>query len=346
MRARKAVNKAVFSIIIATIVLAVMVPFLSFLVTAFYSANEIYTIPRSILPKTKYDIKVEYQDDMYYISVYEDRMNDYELKIYSGKIEKLRRYLQTKYSVMLTDEEVIKDFSPSQNGEPVYLEYKKDLLYNFRTFFTITNGAEKSALNSLTAAGWTILISLSIGSLTGYTLARFRIKFKKKINMMLLLVRMFPAVAISIPMLVILIKMGLSNTMIGLAIVYSVGNIALTAWITNSIFKGISVELEEASLVFGANRLQTFFRITLPLAFPGLVACSMYAFLAAWNDSITALILANNNPTLSLLIYKAIGSSGEIQLAAAGALIQIAPALVFTFIIKNYINQLWGNVKL
>jgi len=72
----------------------------------------------------------------------------------------------------------------------------------------------------------------------------------------------------------------------------------------------------------------------------------MYAFLAAWNDSITALILANNNPTLSLLIYKAIGSSGEIQLAAAGALIQIAPALVFTFIIKNYINQLWGNVKL
>ena len=346
MRARKAVSKAVFSIIIATIVLAVMVPFLSFLVTAFYSANEIYTIPRSILPKTKYDIKVEYQDDMYYISVYEDRMNDYELKIYSGKIEKLRRYLQTKYSVMLTDEEVIKDFSPSQNGEPVYLEYKKDLLYNFRTFFTITNGAEKSALNSLTAAGWTILISLSIGSLTGYTLARFRIKFKKKINMMLLLVRMFPAVAISIPMLVILIKMGLSNTMIGLAIVYSVGNIALTAWITNSIFKGISVELEEASLVFGANRLQTFFRITLPLAFPGLVACSMYAFLAAWNDSITALILANNNPTLSLLIYKAIGSSGEIQLAAAGALIQIAPALVFTFIIKNYINQLWGNVKL
>ena len=190
------------------------------------------------------------------------------------------------------------------------------------------------------------MISLSIGSLTGYTLARFRIKYKKNINMVLLLVRMFPAVAISIPMLVILIKMGLSNSMIGLAIVYSVGNIALTAWITNSIFKGISVELEEASLVFGANRLQTFFRITLPLAFPGLVACSMYAFLAAWNDSITALILANNNPTLSLLIYKAIGSSGEIQLAAAGALIQIAPALVFTFIIKNYINQLWGNVKL
>ena len=346
MRIRKAVNKAVFSMAIATIVIAVMVPFLSFVVTAFYSANEIYTMPRSLLPKTKYEVKVEYMDDMYYLSVYEDSLGEYELKIYSSKIEKLRRYLQTKYSVILTDEEVEADFAPSQNGEAVILVYKKDLLYNFKTFFTITNGAEQSLLNSLTAAGWTILISLSIGSLTGYTIARFRIKFKKQINMTLLLVRMFPGVAISIPMLVILIKMGLSNSMIGLALVYSVGNIALTAWITNSIFKGISVELEEASLVFGANRLQTFFRITLPLAFPGLVACSMYAFLAAWNDSITALILANSNPTLSLLIYKAIGSSGEIQLAAAGALIQIAPALVFTFIIKNYINQLWGNVKL
>lgn len=345
MKANKAMKKAVFYIIIATIVLAVLVPFLSFLVTAFYSADEVYNIPRPFLPKFSYDIKVEYMDDLYHLSVYEDGLEDYELKIYSGKVEKLRRYLKTTYSVQLTDEELLADFAPAKNGEILYLNYKKDLLYNFKTFFSITNGAEKSVLNSLIAAGWTILISLSIGSMAGYSLARFRVKFKKQINMSLLLVRMFPAVAVAIPMLVILIKMGFSNTMFGLAIVYSVGNIALTAWITNSIFQGISVELEEASLVFGANRIQTFFKITLPLAFPGLVACSMYAFLAAWNDSITALILANSNPTLSLLIYKAVGSSGEIQLAAAGAVILITPALIFTFIIKNYINQLWGDVK-
>ena len=135
MKIRKAVSKAVFSIIVATIVLAVMVPFLSFLVTAFYSANEIYTVPRSLLPKTSYDVKVEYIDDLYYVSVYEDSLGEYELKIYSAKIDKLRRYLQTRYSVMLTDEEVEADFAPSQNGEPIYLQYKKDLLYNFKTFF-------------------------------------------------------------------------------------------------------------------------------------------------------------------------------------------------------------------
>lgn len=345
MKAKNVIRKAVFYIIIATILLAVLVPFMSFLVTAFYSADEVYNIPRPFLPKFTYDIKVEYIDDLYHISVYEDDIEDYELKIYSGKAEKLRRYLKTTYSVQLTDEELLADFEPAKNGETLYLKYNKDLLYNFKTFFSITNGADRSVLNSIIAAGWTILISLSIGSMAGYSLARFKVKFKRQINMSLLLVRMFPAVAVAIPMLVILIKMGFSNSMFGLAIVYSVGNIALTAWITNSIFKGISVELEEASLVFGANRIQTFFRITLPLAFPGLVACSMYAFLAAWNDSITALILANSNPTLSLLIYKAVGSSGEIQLAAAGAVILITPALIFTFIIKNYINQLWGDVK-
>lgn len=345
MKCKKAMTKAVFYIIIATIIIAVLVPFLSFLVTAFYSADEIYNIPRTFLPKSNYDIRVEYNEDMYYIAVYEDGLEDYELKIYSGKAEKLRRYLQTTYSVRLTDEELLADFSPALEGKTVYLNYKKDVLYNFKTFFAITNGAEKAVLNSIIAAGWTILISLTIGSMAGYSIARYRIKFKREINMSLLLVRMFPAVAVAIPMLVILIKLGLSNTMIGLAIVYSVGNIALTAWITSSIFQGISVELEEASLVFGANRIQTFFKITLPLAFPGLVACSMYAFLAAWNDSITALILSNSNPTLSLLIYKAIGMSGEIQLAAAGAVILITPALIFTFIIKNYINQLWGDVK-
>ena len=181
--------------------------------------------------------------------------------------------------------------------------------------------------------------------MAGYAMARYRFRGRERLSVSLLLVRMFPVVAVSIPMLVYLIRMNLDNTMFGLAIVYSVSNIALTAWITNSIFLGISVELEEASIVFGAGPIQTFFRITLPLAIPGLIACSMYAFLTAWNDAITALILSGDNPTLSLVIYKALGSSGTIQLSAAGAVILFLPALVFTFIIRNYINQMWGDVK-
>jgi multiple sugar transport system permease protein len=139
----------------------------------------------------------------------------------------------------------------------------------------------------------------------------------------------------------------LFDTLIGLALLYSVVNIALTAWITASIFVGINPELEEASLVFGANGFQTFTRITLPLAFPALAASSMYAFLTAWNDTISALILTSKNQTLSLVVYKAIGSTASgIQYAAAGSIILIIPALVFTFIVRKYVNQMWGGVEI
>ncbi len=159
----------------------------------------------------------------------------------------------------------------------------------------------------------------------------------------MLIVRMFPMVAISIPIMVILIKLGLNDSMLGLAIVYSIPNISLTAWVTRSVFLGINRELEEASLIFGASKFQTFYKITLPLVLPAFAAASMYAFLGAWNDTVVALILSNNRPTLALAIYKSVGASSSIHYAAAGALILIIPALIFTFIIKNYIKQLWGE---
>jgi multiple sugar transport system permease protein len=183
--------------------------------------------------------------------------------------------------------------------------------------------------------------------MAGFAMARYNFKFKEKINLGILVVRMFPVVGISIPMAKQLIRFGLFDTQLGLAILYSVPNIALTAWITSSIFMGINRELEEASLIFGANAFQTFIHITLPLAFPALAASSMYAFNTAWNDTISALILTSRNQTLSLVVYKAIGTtSSGTQYAAAGSIILIIPALVFTFIVRRYINQMWGGAKL
>ncbi|MDR1248182.1 MAG: hypothetical protein LBK63_02655, partial [Treponema sp.] len=83
------------------------------------------------------------------------------------------------------------------------------------------------------------------------------------------------------------------------------------------------------------------------LAFPAMAASSMYAFNTAWNDTISALILTNRNQTLSLVVYKAIGTtSSGIQYAAAGSIILILPALVFTLIVRRYISQMWGGAVL
>ncbi len=254
MSNRTLLVKTTFYIIIATLLIAILVPFFFFLTSSFYSSYEVYEFPRSFLPTLSFDVKVTWEEDMYHLHVFNEEEQDYELLIYSDKPEDFRIFMKRELSIQLSDEEIETDFSRSKSGTPVYKTYSKDLLYNYKTFFVITHNADRAVLNSIVAAGWTILISLSLGSMAGYALARYQFRGKGQLNISLLLVRMFPMVAVAIPMLVYLIRMDLDNSMFGLAIVYSVSNIALTAWITNSIFQGINVELEEASVVFGASK--------------------------------------------------------------------------------------------
>lgn len=344
MNRQKILTKTILSLIGAFLTIIILVPFFLFISFAFLSNNEMYDFPKSFVPKFSHELKIEYKDDVYVLSV-KEQDGSYDELYFSDKARDFKRYLSSQLAVDVTEEQIEKDFEPAKLGEPVYLKYKKDMFYNFKTFFLISNNATGALMNSLKAALYTIIISLGIGSMAGYSLARYNFKGKDSFSLMILVVRMFPGVAVSIPMMIYLLKMGLDNTMIGLSIVYAIGNIGLTAWVTSSIFMGINKELEEASLIFGSTKFQSFYKITLPLAVPGLIASSMYAFLAAWNDSIVALILSSENPTLSLLVYKAVGTSTEYQYATVGAIILIIPALIFTYIVKNYINQLWGDVS-
>lgn len=341
-----AVQKAVVSIILAGMVMIVVIPLLFFTTVAFSNANEMTQFPKSLIPSTTVTVKVVPNEEGEF-EIFYDKGEGYESIITTKRAKKLEEHFTRQYAVTVSGEQLVEDFSQTYENGPMEFTYKKDMLYNFKTFFKIAPAAAKGLKNSILVSLLTILISLTIGSMAGYAMARYNFKFKEQINVGLLIVRMFPVVGISIPMAVLLIKFGLYDTLLGLALLYSVPNIALTAWITNSIFVGISPELEEASMVFGANRVQTFVRITLPMAFPALAASSMYSFLTAWNDTISALILTNENQTLALVVYKAIGTtSSGIQYAAAGSIILIIPALVFTFIIRKYIGQMWGGVEL
>ncbi len=340
------VQKTVMSIFLAGMALVVVIPLLFFGTVAFSNAAEMSEFPKSLFPSSTVTVRVEPTESGSY-EVFYDSGEGYESIITTKDAEKLEKHFRRQYSVTLSGEEILADFSQTLENGPMEFTYKKDMFYNFKQFFSIVPNAAEALKNSIVVSLLTILISLGIGSLAGYAMARFQFAGKEQFNVAMLIVRMFPVVGISIPMAVLLIQMGLYDTLLGLALLYSVPNIALTAWITNSIFIGINKELEEASMVFGANSFQTFMRITLPLAFPALAASSMYSFLTAWNDTISALILSNENQTLALVVYKAIGTtSSGIQYAAAGSIVLILPALVFTFIIRRYIGQMWGGVEL
>lgn len=340
------IQKTVISIILSAVVISVIVPILFFISVTFSSDVEMVKFPKSIIPKFNLTVKVvPAENDQY--EIFYNSGEGYRSIITTGNPTKIENHFRRQYSVTVPGEKLLEDFSKTRVNGEMEFTYAKDIFYNFKQFFAIVNNSGDALKNSIIVSLYTILISITIGSLAGYAIARYKFKFKDSINIMLLIVRMFPLGAISIPMAIVLIRFGLFDTLLGLALLYSIPNIALTAWITSSIFIGISTELEEASLIFGANSFQTFMRITLPMAFPALAASSMYAFLTAWNDTISALILTNRNQTLALVVYKAIGTtSSGIQYAAAGSIILILPALVFTFIVRKYVNQMWGGVEL
>lgn len=340
--------KAVVAIILAGMLMIILIPLTCFVTVSFSNATEMAQFPKRLLPTSAVTVFVAPEDDGKYTIFYDyGDGHGWTSIITSNDATRLERHFTRQYAVTVPGEQLLSDFAQTREEGGKTFTYRKNTFYNFTQFFKIVPNAASALKNSVVVSLITILISLTLGSLAGYALARYTFKGKSQLNVGLLIVRMFPTVGISIPMAVMLIRMGLFDTMLGLAILYSIPNIALTSWITSSIFVGIHRELEEASLVFGANSAQTFLRITLPLAFPAMAASSMYAFTTAWNDTISALILTNNNQTLALVVYKAIGTtSSGIQYAAAGSIILILPALVFTFIIRKYIGQMWGGVQM
>ncbi len=223
----------------------------------------------------------------------------------------------------------------------------KNLFENYLMFFRVTNDALPALIRSIQVALLTIAISLSIGGLAGYAFARYYFKGKNILKLSVLFVRMFPGVSIAMPMVIILARMGFYDKPLGLSLVYSVGQIGMTTWITASIFMGIPVELEEAAQIFGCSRWGAFFHVTLPLALPGLAASAMYAFIGSWSETAQAIILTQFNPTFPVVVYQTlVGAKGLVNLVAAGGVTMAVPAIVFTLIIRRYILQMWGGITI
>lgn len=232
---------------------------------------------------------------------------------------------------------------------PLHLYPHSVSLENFRFFLLINPKIIPSILRSVEVALLTIVIALSIGGTAGYAFARFRFRGRNALKLSVLFVRMFPAVALTIPMAVMFMRFGMYDTPfpIALALNYGVGNIGLTIWITASIFMGISVEMEEQAMVLGLSRIGAFVHITLPLAAPGLAAAAIYTFIGAWNETVIATLMTQANPTLAAVTYHTVAdAAGSINLQSAGGAFMALPALIFAFFIKRYIIQMWGGVRI
>lgn len=193
--------------------------------------------------------------------------------------------------------------------------------------------------NSLIISVSTTLLSLAVGTLGAYALARFRLFGGKHISFWILSTRMFPPIVLVIPFYIMATRWGLHDSRFLMVIVYTTFNLPFVVWIMRSFFEDIPYDLEKAAMADGYTRWDAFWKIILPLSAPGLVTTAILCFIFSWNEFLFANVLtaavAKTVPVgiRGLVTSRAI-EWGEI---AAVATLQVIPVLAFTFAVQKYI---------
>ena len=143
--------------------------------------------------------------------------------------------------------------------------------------------------NSLIVAGATTVLSVVVGGVCAYALARLRFRGKAPVLAFVLAVSMFPQISIVSPLYLVLREIGLLNTYSGLVLPYLTFAMPLTIWLLVGFFRQLPPEMEEAGLMDGAGRLRILWEIILPLSWPGLATTAILTFLYSWNEFLFAL---------------------------------------------------------
>ncbi len=215
---------------------------------------------------------------------------------------------------------------------------------NFRRLFTTTNFLIYFK-NSLIVSGAAVLLTMIVSAAGAYSLTRYRYAGREKIAWLILCTYMFAPIMIVIPFFILAKKVGIENTHFVLILAFTSFCLPFTLWLMRAFFATIPLELEEAALVDGADRVRALIYIVLPLALPGIIATSIFTFILAWNDYIFTRILITSDELKTLpvgvqdLFHSALIDWGLIM--AAGMMITI-PALLFFLAVQRYLIRGWG----
>jgi len=203
--------------------------------------------------------------------------------------------------------------------------------------------------HSIEASVSSTLLSLLIGVPAAYVLARWRFRGQRQVAMWILVTRMAPPIAFTIPFFLAYTWAGLIDTVSGLALIYVTFNLALVIWTMTGFFDAVPRSLEEAAWIDGASVWGTFARVALPLAAPGLAATAILCFILSWNDFFFALILTRTDAmTAPVAIVNFMQYAGfEWGKIAAGGVSVMLPVLVFTVLVRRYLASglMAGGVK-
>jgi multiple sugar transport system permease protein len=199
-------------------------------------------------------------------------------------------------------------------------------------------GFVRMFINSAAVTVLTVVICLTVGITGAYSLSRYRFRGRGLILLGYLVIRMFPAVLLLLPIFIAARVLGMYDTHFGLALAYTAFLAPVCIWMLKGFFDAIPPELEDAARIDGSTRAGALVRIVLPLARPGVAATAVLIAISAWNEFLFALMLTTAQGVrtwpvgLQLMV-------GEFQLPwgllTAGGIISIAPILVFFALVQR-----------
>jgi multiple sugar transport system permease protein len=202
--------------------------------------------------------------------------------------------------------------------------------------------------NSLFISAVASLVALTLGSLAAYSIARFRTG-DPILRLSMLSTQMLPAITLVIPIFLLARVFHLWDSRLGVILAYLSFNLPYTVWILIGFFLSIPVDLEEAAMIDGCSRVQALWRVTIPVALPGLLAAGVFNFILNWNEFLFALILTGRDTRTLPVAIASLWTQQGVQIGAVSAatVLVIVPVVLLTFIIQKSLvrNLTFGSIK-
>lgn len=194
-------------------------------------------------------------------------------------------------------------------------------------------------VNSVVIAFGSTFLAVLLGTLSAYGFSRFRIPLADDLMFFILSTRMMPPIAVAIPIYLMYREIGLSDTRLGMILLYTAVNVSLAVWLLKGFIDEIPREYEEAAMIDGYTRFQAFWKVVLPQAVTGIAATAIFCLIFAWNEYAFAVLLTSGEAqTAPPFIPIIIGEGGQDWPAvAAGTTLFVVPIVVFTILLRKHL---------
>lgn len=225
---------------------------------------------------------------------------------------------------------------------------------NYKNLFSIGSKESETLLNGLSNSMYlsfvTVLIGMPLSVITGYTLARYKFKYKNLIIGFILLTIVIPVFTTIIPIYSFFMEHSMLDSMFWTSVIFISAFIPLNIWIIMNYFRELPEDLWEAAAIEGANERQLFFQVGLPLAMPIVLTSSLIIFLMSWKQYIIPMLLlsSHNNKVLTLIMSEFMTRDAvNYSVIAMSGIIVIIPPLLASMVFRKYLvsGLTAGSVK-